>query len=94
MKLWFIGCASVVALAAFAMTGNGAVAAEQTNPKPGQGCDLRNTPGCKPGKTINPASGTPHTKGPENPAHHGGGDKPHSTPTGGGTDPPPPPRPQ
>ena len=55
MKLSLIGCASVVALAAFTMTGNGAVAAEKNNPNLGQGCDLRITPGCKPGTKVQPA---------------------------------------
>jgi len=55
MKLSLIGCASVVALAAFTMTGNGAVAAERNSPNPGQGCDLRITPGCKPGTKMQPA---------------------------------------
>jgi hypothetical protein len=47
MKLSLTGYASVVALAAFALTASGAVAAEQK----GQGCDLRgvHVPGCEPG---------------------------------------------
>jgi hypothetical protein len=59
MKLSLIACASVVALAAFTMTGNGAVAAEKHNPNPGEGCDLRITPGCKPGTKVQPQTKFP-----------------------------------
>jgi hypothetical protein len=85
------GCAYVIALAAFAMTGSGAIAADQTNP-PGEGCDLRNTPGCKPGEVVQPLRGA--APGGNYPAGHPGGkgyglpsevheqgDQPHSTPT-------------
>jgi hypothetical protein len=88
MKLALIG--PVVALATFALTANGAVAAEQK----GQGCDLRGVQGsgCKPGETKNPDGGTPFNKGPINQAHNGGSDKLHLSPGGTRpTDPPPPP---
>jgi hypothetical protein len=106
MKLSLVGCASVVALTAFTMTGNGAIAAEQTNPyPPGQGCDLRITPGCKPGPVMTP-TGSNDANGPHGPSgnsgagssgnvdiqrsHNGNGDQ-QKRPTGTSSPPPPPP---
>jgi hypothetical protein len=63
----------------------------------GLGCDLKvKGSGCEPGKAVQPSKtyppgGSEYGPGDIGPAHHGGGDKPHSTPTGGGEPPPPPP---
>jgi hypothetical protein len=93
MKPSLIAFASAIALATFAV---GAIAADQTNPKPpGEGCDLRNTPGCKPGTEVTPA-GKNDAGGPHGPsgnsgagssgnvdiqrAHNGGGDQLKATP--------------
>jgi hypothetical protein len=82
MRFSLIGCACAAALAAFALTGMGAVAADVQ----GQGCDLRGVKGsgCEPGTAVQPLRGvhfepTPGTVVEK--AHNGGGDKAHSTPT-------------
>jgi hypothetical protein len=93
MRLSLIGCASAVVLTAFAVTGNGAIAADSQ----GQGCDLRGVvgSGCVPGPKVQPL-GSNDGAGPNAPpynsgagssgtvdikrSHDGGGDKPHIKP--------------
>jgi hypothetical protein len=74
MKLSLVGCASVVALAAFTMTGNGAIAAEQTNQMQGPRCDAKNMPACERGnggKVVTP-SGSNDANGPHGPSGNSG----------------------
>jgi hypothetical protein len=87
MRLSLLGCASVVALGAFALAGNGAIAA----PK-GQGCDLRGVPGsgCQSGKLAQPSK----MHAPEKSRPTAAVSSRTQTLKPGGTDQPPPPHPQ